>query len=117
MSGTVVGARNVLVKMTDTVPAPQSPQAPCSGWGDGVALGTEGSGREAVKLWEETGCGAVSMASQSGEGHLLLGEWIWPCGPGAQGGLSVRRDGMYVHLLTSTAVLWAVSASLAWAKG
>lgn len=69
MSGTVVGARNVLVKMTDAVPAPQSPQAPCSGWGDGFALGTEGE-----------------VGLRHGGSEALGGSRVWGC----QHGLSVR---------------------------
>lgn len=38
------------------------------------------------------------MASESGEGHVLLGWWIWPCEPHEQHGVErgVGEEGPHV---------------------
>lgn len=45
----VISARNVLVKMTDTVPSPHRAHRYRPGGGNGLALGTEGEGAQRWK--------------------------------------------------------------------
>lgn len=81
----VISARDVLVKMTDTVPSPHRPHRHSPGAGIGLALGTEGEGPSGGSIEALGGLGGRAMGRQHSSREDASWGRGWPGEPAEQG--------------------------------